>query len=75
MSSDDTESSARYHVVVNDEEQYSIWPAGREIPRGWREVGASRPKAECLAYIEQVWTDMRPLSLRREMESKVRPEG
>jgi MbtH protein len=57
-----------YEVVVNDEEQYSIWPAGREIPPGWREVGKSGPKDECLAYIKEVWTDMRPLSLRKRME-------
>ena len=57
-----------YVVVVNDEEQYSIWPAGREIPAGWRAVGKSGTKDECLAYVEEVWTDMRPLSLRRQME-------
>jgi MbtH protein len=57
-----------YRVVVNHEEQYSIWPEGREIPPGWREAGKAGPKAECLAYIEQVWTDMRPLSLRKAME-------
>ena len=55
------------NVVVNDEEQYSIWPVDREIPLGWRAVGKSGLKAECLAYIEEVWTDMRPLSLRRVM--------
>lgn len=52
-------------VVVNDEEQFSIWPADREVPPGWREAGKQGSKAECLAYIEEVWTDMRPLSLRR----------
>jgi MbtH protein len=52
-------------VVVNHEEQYSIWPADRELPLGWREAGTQGTKAECLAYIEEVWTDMRPLSLRR----------
>jgi MbtH protein len=57
-----------YRVVVNDEEQYSIWPQGRELPSGWRDAGRSGKKAECLAYIEEVWTDMRPLSLRRAME-------
>jgi MbtH protein len=55
-------------VVVNDEEQYSIWPADRELPLGWREAGKQGSKAECLAYIEEFWTDMRPLSLRREMD-------
>ena len=53
-----------YNVVMNHEEQYSIWPAGREIPLGWREVGKSGTKPECLAYIKDVWTDMRPLSIR-----------
>jgi MbtH protein len=65
MSVDEREDSTVYQVVVNDEEQYSIWPADRELPPGWRAVGPRGYKAECLAYIEQVWTDMRPLSLRR----------
>ena len=54
-----------YKVVINLEEQYSIWPAGRENPSGWRDVGRQGTKSECLAFIEEVWTDMRPLSLRR----------
>jgi MbtH protein len=53
-----------YKVLVNHEEQYSIWPADREAPAGWREAGKSGPKAECLAYVEEVWTDLRPKSLR-----------
>jgi MbtH protein len=57
-----------YKVVVNHEEQYSIWPVDRENPRGWEDAGKSGSKAECLAYIKEVWTDMRPLSLRRKME-------
>jgi MbtH protein len=57
----------RYTVVVNDEEQYSIWPAGRELPAGWREAGRQGAKEDCLAYVEEVWTDMRPLSLRKAM--------
>jgi MbtH protein len=57
-----------YQVVVNDEEQYSIWPEDRELPLGWRSVGKAGTKQECLAYIEEVWTDMRPLSLRRAMD-------
>jgi MbtH protein len=56
-----------FHVVVNHEEQHSIWPADRDVPTGWRVVGASGTKAECLDYIDQAWTDMRPLSLRRQM--------
>lgn len=57
-----------YKVVVNHEEQYSIWPADREIPPGWQDAGKSGTKEECLAYIEEIWTDMRPLSLRRRLE-------
>lgn len=58
-----------YKVVINHEEQYSIWPAERECPAGWRESGPTGPKADCLAHIEEVWTDMRPLSLRKFMEA------
>jgi MbtH protein len=58
-----------YKVVVNHEEQYSIWIADRENPQGWRDGGKGGTKEECLAYIESVWTDMRPLSLRRKMEA------
>ncbi|MFD5943650.1 MbtH family protein [Streptomyces griseus] len=54
-----------YRVVVNHEEQYSIWPANRPRPNGWDDTGHSGPRESCLAYIETVWTDMRPLSLRR----------
>jgi uncharacterized protein YbdZ (MbtH family) len=61
-----------YKVVVNHEEQYSIWPSRREIPHGWRDAGVSGPKAECLAHIESVWTDMRPLSLRQAMDEASR---
>jgi len=65
---EETEDTRIYKVVVNHEEQYSIWFADREPPLGWKEVGKSGPKAECLAYIKEVWTDMRPLSLRKKME-------
>lgn len=57
-----------YKVVVNQEEQWSIWPDDREAPLGWREVGKSGSKQECLEFIMTVWTDMRPLSLRKRME-------
>jgi MbtH protein len=67
MSQDD-EDKTIYKVVVNHEEQYSIWPDDRENPLGWNNVGKSGLKAECLAYIKEVWTDMRPLSLRKRME-------
>jgi len=64
----DKEDTTIYRVVVNHEEQYSIWPEYKEIPLGWKGVGAVGPKAHCLAYIKEVWTDMRPLSLRKKME-------
>ncbi|GII01420.1 MbtH family protein [Planobispora takensis] len=52
-------------VVLNEEEQYSLWPAGRELPAGWRAEGFEGEREDCLAHIEQVWTDMRPLSVRQ----------
>jgi MbtH protein len=69
---DEKEDKTIYRVVVNYEEQYSIWPADRENPLGWKEVGKVGLKAECLAYIKEVWTDMRPLSLRKKMEEATR---
>ena len=66
---EEEEDDRIYKVVVNHEEQYSIWFADREPPAGWRTVGKEGPKAECLAYINEVWTDMRPLSLRKHMEA------
>jgi uncharacterized protein YbdZ (MbtH family) len=64
----DDEDKTIYKVVINDEEQYSIWPEYKENPLGWKDAGKVGIKAECLAYIEEVWTDMRPLSLRKKME-------
>ncbi|WP_116204760.1 MbtH family protein [Amycolatopsis circi] len=69
MFEDDDETTV-YHVVVNHEEQYSIWPADREIPAGWRSEGTSGTKKECLAHVDEVWTDMRPLSLRKQMAAE-----
>lgn len=69
---DEEEDTRTYSVVVNHEEQYSIWPADRDLPLGWNAVGKTGTKAECLAYIEEVWTDMRPLSLRKKMEELAR---
>jgi len=70
MSAFDAEQddTTKFKVVLNHEEQYSIWPSDRENPPGWRDDGKSGPKAECLEYIDQVWIDMRPLSLRKQME-------
>ena len=56
-----------FKVVVNAEGQYSIWPSDRELPPGWLEAGHSGPKEGCLAFVDQVWTDMRPISLREAM--------
>jgi len=64
---EDVDQGRTYKVVINHEEQYSIWWVERENPLGWTDVGKSGSKEECLAYIEQVWTDMRPLSLRQKM--------
>ena len=68
MEQEEREDTMVYKVVLNHEEQYSIWPAERDNAPGWRDAGKSGPKDECLAWIGEVWTDMRPLSLRREME-------
>ena len=57
-----------YNVVVNGEDQYSIWPVQKKIPAGWETAGKKGTKPECLAYIKEVWTDMRPLSLREKMD-------
>ncbi|KAB8321063.1 MbtH family protein [Tolypothrix campylonemoides VB511288] len=68
MSWNDQEDTTIYKVVVNHEQQYSIWPSERENAPGWKDVGKSGTKAECLDYIKEVWTDMRPLSLRQQMD-------
>lgn len=60
-----------YAVVLNDEEQYSIWPVGRDLPAGWRQSGFTGCKDDCLAHIDEVWTDIRPLSLRRAIEQQI----
>jgi MbtH protein len=58
----------QYVVVRNHEDQYSIWPSDHAVPAGWEAVGKAGRKAECLAYVEEVWTDMRPKSLRQRMD-------
>jgi MbtH protein len=65
---DEQEDKTVYKAVVNHEEQYSIWPADRPNPPGWRDAGKTGSKTEVLAYIKEVWTDMRPLSLRKKMQ-------
>jgi MbtH protein len=62
------DATARFRVVMNHEAQYSIWPVDRELPPGWQAEGTEGTRGECLAHIDQVWTDMRPLSLRRSMD-------
>jgi MbtH protein len=69
MDKDEKEDTTIYKVVVNHEEQYSIWPAERDNPLGWRDAGKRVTKTECLDYVKEVWTDMRPLSLRKKMEA------
>ncbi len=70
MSHTEQTDTLRYKVVANQEEQYSIWPSEQPSPLGWREVGQTGSKDECLNYIQQVWTDMRPLSLRQPVGSE-----
>jgi MbtH protein len=66
----DREDTRTYKVVVNHEEQYSIWPEQRDNPAGWNSTGKTGSKEECLAHIKETWTDLRPLSLRRKMAAK-----
>jgi len=70
MSREEREDNTIYKVVLNHEEQYSIWPADRENPLGWKDEGKTGSKEECLAYIKEVWTDMRPKSLRDLMDAE-----
>jgi MbtH protein len=75
MSNENEDDPRTYLAVVNDEEQYSIWWEERELPAGWRATGKRGTKQECLDYIATVWTDMRPLSLRRHMEQLAKGES
>lgn len=65
------EDTRIYKAVVNHEEQYSIWLASKDLPQGWHDAGKTGTKQECLQFIEEVWTDMRPLSLRKQMDALV----
>ncbi|MFF4156741.1 MbtH family protein [Streptomyces sp. NPDC001678] len=66
----DEQQDLRYQVVLNDEEQYSIWAADRELPAGWRAEGTTGTREECLTRINEVWVDMRPLSLRSRTQDR-----
>ena len=68
MTQNDSDTTP-YQVLVNHEEQYSLWPAGKDIPAGWRAAGRQGSKDDCLRYVDEAWTDMRPLSLRKAMDS------
>lgn len=68
MDREEYENSLTYKVVVNHEEQYSIWRIDRDNPLGWKDVGKEGKKDKCLEYIDEIWTDMRPLSLRKQMD-------
>lgn len=68
MSNDDDDDVNIYKVVINHEEQYSIWPVEKANPLGWFDVGKEGLKSDCLAFISEVWTDIRPLSLRKRLE-------
>lgn len=57
-----------FRVVLNDEEQYSLWPIDRDLPAGWREEGLRGTREQCLSHIKEVWTDMRPASVRRALD-------
>jgi MbtH protein len=70
---DEQDDKTIYKVVVNHEEQYSIWPADRENAPGWKDAGKTGTKEECLSHIKTVWTDMRPLSLRKKMQKPGNP--
>ena len=67
MKEEDEDDDQNWRVVINDEEQYSIWRTDRELPLGWREEGKVGTRQECLDHIDAVWTDMRPLSVRKQM--------
>lgn len=75
MHTEQREDTTIYKAVINHEEQYSIWPAHRENPLGWNDAGKTGVKEECLSYIKEVWTDMRPLSLRKKMEADAARRG
>jgi MbtH protein len=66
----DNEDTRLYIVLINAEEQYSLWPKGKAVPAGWREAGKEGTRSQCMAYVDATWLDMRPLSLRRAMSGQ-----
>lgn len=66
---DEQEDDRTYIVLINGEEQYSLWLKDKKIPPGWKSVGKEGTKSDCMSYVDSVWTDMRPLSLRKKMDS------
>jgi len=69
------DQSTIFMVIVNHEEQYCLWPKSKDMPDGWKSTGKEGPKPDCLQYVKDVWTDMRPLSLRRTMSEVTRPQS
>ncbi len=69
MSNEQNEDTRVYVVLINDEEQYSLWPRNQDVPAGWRSVDISGSKEECMKYVDETWTDMRPKSLRQKMDA------
>jgi MbtH protein len=67
MYADDDDALQSYVVLINDEEQYSLWLSHKDIPAGWKSVGVSGSKTECMEYVDKVWTDITPLSVRRRL--------
>jgi MbtH protein len=67
MYSDNEDVAQIYTVLINDEEQYSLWLSHKEIPAGWKSVGITGTKAECMEYVDKVWTDITPLSVRKRL--------
>jgi MbtH protein len=72
---DETEETTTFKVLVNEEEQYSLWPARREPPPGWQDTGKRGTKAACVSFINDAWVDLRPLSLRKRMANKMSAGG
>ncbi|HEX9339436.1 MAG TPA: MbtH family NRPS accessory protein [Pseudonocardiaceae bacterium] len=68
------DENTTYQVLRNDEEQYSLWPLSLDIPAGWQAVGKQGTKDECMSYVDEVWTDMRPRSLREQMAADARTD-